>query len=306
VSQATDSPAAVFGAEAAERALAVVCELAGLDRAGASLMRLGENALYHLPGPSVVVRIARSADYGADAAKEVDVARWLAAGGFPAARLWDEAAQPVLADGHPVTFWQYIEGRNGGRGDIAHLAALLRDLHALPRPAAFSLPPDDILGRVGRRISRAAVPARDKDFLSARLTDLQERLLGLRFPLAPGPVHGDAHVQNLMIRVGQPVLIDFERAGWGQPEWDLAMTATEYQTAGWWSAPEYALFCKTYGFDVTTWAEGWPVLQAVHAIKMTTWLMQNVAASADIAAEYAKRMRTLRGEGSQPETWRPF
>lgn len=62
----------------------------------------------------------------------------------------------------------------------------------------------------------------------------------MRFPLPEGPVHGDAHVQNLIITAGGPVFIDFERFAWGHPEWDLSMTATEYQTAGWWTSCEVA------------------------------------------------------------------
>jgi hypothetical protein len=50
------------------------------------------------------------------------------------------------------------------------------------------------------------------------------------------------------------------------------MTATEYQTAGWWTETEYGQFAEAYGYDVTTWADGFPVLRAIHEIKMTTWL----------------------------------
>ena len=107
-----------------------------------------------------------------------------------------------------------------------------------------------------------------------------------------------------MIRDHQPVLIDFERFAWGQPEWDLAMTATEYLTAKWWTDEEYRQFVDAYGYDVTSWAEGFDILRAVHELKMTTWLMQNVAASPEIADEYQVRMRTLRGEPSS--RWRPF
>ena len=107
-----------------------------------------------------------------------------------------------------------------------------------------------------------------------------------------------------MIRDHQPVLIDFERFAWGQPEWDLAMTATEYLTAKWWTDEEYRQFVDAYGYDVTSWAEGFDILRAVHELKMTTWLMQNVAASPEIADEYQVRMRTLGGEPSSG--WRPF
>jgi thiamine kinase-like enzyme len=106
-----------------------------------------------------------------------------------------------------------------------------------------------------------------------------------------------------MICDDRPVLIDFERFAWGQPEWDLALTATEYLTAKWWTDNEYSQFVDAYGYDVTCWT-GFDVLRAVHELKMTTWLMQNIAESPEIAEEYQVRMRTLRGEPSPG--WRPF
>ena len=88
------------------------------------------------------------------------------------------------------------------------------------------------------------------------------------------------------------------------PEWDISMTATEYLTAGWWTDAEYGSFAEAYGYDVTSWADGFRVLRAVHEIKMTTWLMQNVNESPDIAREYETRMQTIRGLGKP--RWRPF
>ncbi|MCA1836434.1 MAG: phosphotransferase, partial [Actinobacteria bacterium] len=178
-------------------------------------------------------------------------------------------------------------------------------LHAASPPTTFTLPRENILGRVRKRINAATVPRTDKSFLLKRLSQLEAELPGLRYPLDPAPTHGDAHTENLIIREdGQPVLIDFERFAWGQPEWDLAMTATEYLTAKWWIDNEYGQFADAYGYDVTCWAEGFDVLRAVHELKMTTWLMQNVAESPEIAEEYQVRMRTLRGEPSPG--WRAF
>ena len=295
---------APFGSAIAWAAAEVACEAAGLDVRGARLIRLGENALFHLPGPDVVVRVARSMAYWDDAGREVAVARWLAGQGFPAVRAYAGVAQPAEAAGRPVTFWEFVEGRNGDRGDIAVLAGLLSRLHRLPRPEGFALPPADPLGRVRRRLEAASLAAPDKELLLARLEALQAELPGLRFPLAAGPVHGDAHVENLMITAGGPVVIDFERFAWGQPEWDLSMTTTEWQTAGWWTADEYARFAAAYGFDVTSW-DGYPVLRAAHELKMTSWLAQNTGESRDVAGEVAARMATLRGQ-VPPGGWRPF
>ncbi len=130
-------------------------------------------------------------------------------------------------------------------------------------------------------------------------------MAALDFPMPPSPTHGDAHSENLMIEPdGRVVLIDFERFAWGQPEWDLAMTATEFVTAKWWTQEQYDEFATAYGYDVMTW-EGFDTLRRVHEIKMTTWLMQNVGVSQQIADEYHLRMRTIRGTGSG-EGWRPF
>jgi hypothetical protein len=63
-------------------------------------------------------------------------------------------------------------------------------------------------------------------------------------------------------------------------------------------------FVEAYGFDVTDW-DGWPVVLAVNQLKMTTWIMQNIAESAEIADEYEARMHTLR-TGRVDRPWRPF
>lgn len=292
-----------FGAESSWKVLRAACSAVGLDAEQAKLIRLGENALFHLPPSGHVVRIARTMDYRADAEKEVNVARWLADHRFPAAQAWD-VSQPIIAEGHPVTFWLYIDGRSGRRGDIGTLGAVLRRLHSMPRPATFTLPAEDILERVLLRLERAAISQDDKSFLLGRFDELRAAVASLRFPLAPAPTHGDAHNENLMFVDEQPILIDFERFAWGQPEWDLAMTATEYMSAKWWSEEEYQVFVEAYGYDVTSWTEGFDVLRAVHELKMTTWLMQNVAESPEIAEEFRLRMRTLRGE--ETPGWRPF
>jgi aminoglycoside phosphotransferase (APT) family kinase protein len=294
---------APFSAAASWDTMREACASVGLDSDGAQLMRLGENALFHLVDAEVVVRIARTMRYWQDAIKETNVSRWLADHDVPAALVYD-VPQPVAAHDHPVTFWHFVEGRPGDQRDIATLGSVLRRLHRTPPPTTFELPHEDILDRVAPRIASAEMPDDDKQFLSNLLAKLTDSVAGLRYPLQPAPTHGDAHSENLIIRGDEPVLIDFERFAWGQPEWDLAMTATEYLTAKWWSDDEYAKFCAAYGYDVTTWTEGFPILQAVHELKMTTWLMQNATESPEIADEYQVRMRTLRGEISTG--WRPF
>lgn len=279
------------------------CKVAGLHADDAKLIRFGENALYHLVSEDVVVRVARMMDYWGDVVNEVNVSRWLAGHGVRAAEVYD-TPQPLAVDDNPVTFWRFIPGRPGGPQDIETLGAVLRKLHSTPRPTTFELPPEDILGRVAGRIDTAPIPVSDKDFLRQRMEELRLDVTHLKFPLPPAPTHGDAQSENLMISDGGAVLIDFERFAWGQPEWDLAMTATEYVTAGWWTDDQYERFANAYGYDVTSWDNGFDILRSVHELKMTTWLMQNVEESREIAEEYKVRIRTIRGEGHL--TWRPF
>lgn len=81
------------------------------------------------------------------------------------------------------------------------------------------------------------------------------------------------------------------------------MTATEYLTGGWWTDDQYKEFVDAYGYVVTTWHD-FETLQAIHELKMTTWLMQNVEESQEIADEHRPRMRTIR-PGELPG-WQPF
>jgi aminoglycoside phosphotransferase (APT) family kinase protein len=293
-----------FSPETARPVLDEACRKAGLDAEGASLMRFGENALYRLTSAPVVVRIARGMDYWESVTKEVNVARWLADLVFPAAELFEVNGQPIEVSGHPVTFWRFIPGTVAMPSDVGSLGELLREFHRLPSPTDFELPVVDILARVEPRLEKAPVPDDDKRMLLDRCEELREQLASLEFPLAPTVIHGDAHIKNVMLEAGRTLLIDFESVAWGQPEWDLSMTATEYVTAGWWTGNQYAEFTDAYGFDVTAWS-GFPTLRATHEIKMTTWIMQNVDQSPDIAEEYRRRIHTIR-TGEIDQHWRPF
>jgi hypothetical protein len=292
-----------FG-EVARRALEEACRVGGVNGADATLIRLGENALYRLPSAGVVGRVARSMSHWDDAVKEVAVARWLSAEGIRAGSVLD-IIQPIHTDGHPVTFWHYIDGRPGSHMDIVNLAEVLQRLHRLERPSSWDLPSIAILDRVERRVTGAAIPASDQAFLLDRCRQLDESLQTLSFPLDRTAVHGDAHVANLMVTGSDTLLIDFERFSWGQPEWDLSLTATEYVTSGWLTRTEYQNFVSAYGgFDVMEW-EGFAILRAIQELKMTTWIMQNINESHEIADEYAMRLRALKtGRAERP--WRPF
>ena len=102
--------AASFSSSAVLPILHEACHQAGLSSDHAELLRLGENAIYRLADDPVVVRIARSADRLPRVERELCVARWLAAANIPAVRVIEDIEQPLLVDGHPVSFWQAVTG----------------------------------------------------------------------------------------------------------------------------------------------------------------------------------------------------
>ncbi|MFH8403195.1 phosphotransferase enzyme family protein [Streptomyces sp. NPDC018019] len=303
-SDAERSTRHVFTSGVAARVLGGACRRAGLDSDGARLIRFGENALFRLAAHPVVVRIARSREYLDAVQGEVRVSRWLSRTGFPVTRVVDDLEQPVVVDGHPVTFWHVIE-EGPRKPTYGELGAVLRDLHSLTVPETLALPPYPALGRTDRRIAAAAgIPEDDRAFLRKRARELRERVAGLRFESRKCAVHGDAHVQNLMVdRGGRVILIDLERFSFDHPEWDLMVTATEHHSLGWQTKEQYGAFVGAYGRDLRGWP-GFPTLRALQEFKMTTWLMQNVAESAETAAEYARRISSLRNE-NEPRNWNP-
>ncbi|MFC5718984.1 phosphotransferase family protein [Streptomyces gamaensis] len=294
-----------FTSAGAARVAAAACRSVGLDAGGAELIRFGENALFRLASAPVVVRVARSVDYLPAVRNEVAVSRWLAGEGFPAARVVAELDQPLVADGHPVTFWHFIRAgdRQPTYGD---LGVLLRDLHTLKLPAGMTLPPYNIFGRTDLRIARArGVPEDDREFLRARVLELRKQVTELRFALPKVPVHGDAHFQNLMVdEKGRAVLIDFEKFSFDHPEWDLMVTAVEHHSLGWQTQEQYADFVRAYGRDLRDWP-GFATLRGIQELHMTTWLMQNISESERVASEYARRIASLR-DNDAPRNWQPW
>ncbi|BET50158.1 aminoglycoside phosphotransferase family protein [Kitasatospora aureofaciens] len=293
-----------FTSATATRVMVAACRAAGLDGNGAELIRLGENALFRLVSVPVIVRVARGREWLPTARKEVAVSRWLVGEGFSAARIVENLEQPLLIDGYPVTFWhQIVEGDR--KPDYGELGAVLRDLHTLPIPAGLELPRFQPFDKQELRIDRAQIPEDDRSFLRKRWRELQDRYAELRFETAKGPVHGDAHVQNLIVDDrGQVILIDFEAFCYDHPEWDLMVTAVEHHSLGWQSDEQYADFVSAYGRDLYDWP-GYETLRGLQEFGMTTWLMQNIQEDEQTAAEYRRRIAALRDDAA-PRDWRPW
>lgn len=277
----------------------------GLPSDDIQLLRLGQNLMFRLPGPGVVVRVARDSSYLSTSVKEVEAARWLHENSFEAVRTANlPTSQPITIDGHPITFWQYVEGSSAGQSDLGVIGDLLRRFHQLPPPVGVQIPAWLPLERVEERIEQAEIPDTDKDFLVGRATELRAELPGLAYEMDVGVNHGDVHIKNVIVNpAGIAVLLDLEAVCRAHREWDLAKIATEAEMGM--LAPErYIEFAKAYGHDVRGW-KGFPTVCAVMQLRMTTWLGQNAAHSAAVRHEFNKRLNTMR-TGRLWDAWRGF
>ncbi|MGH3549101.1 MAG: phosphotransferase family protein [Pseudonocardiaceae bacterium] len=264
------------------------------------MIRLSENAIYRLRG-GVVARIART---GQDAAatKEVNVSRWLEDSGVSAVRVLREIEQPVRIDGRSVTFWHELPPHD--HGTITDVAAALRELHKLTPPETFELPDLAPFVRLPQRIDAATtISADDRQWLLDRLAELKEAYHGLPQGLPRCVVHGDAWSGNVVTTADSAfVLLDLERCSIGPPEWDLVSTAVAYVTTAGIDVKEWALYCSTYGHDVTTW-EGFDILRDIRELRQTTMAAQVAAADPQrYADQAAHRLACLRGRHG-PRPW---
>lgn len=287
--------------DSARRVLEMACRTVGLDAGDAAQARFGENALYQLPDAALMARVGRSQEA---ARKEVHVAEWLASHDFPAVRLADQLAQPIVVDGFPVTFWEFIT-ESDDPVSSADLGRLLRALHSLPAPTHFMLPPFAPMPKVVARLNGLPIGASasdDVEFLRARHLDLERQFTRLHFVLPRGPIHGDAHTGNLIRSTdGEIKLLDFEDFCYGPREWDVSVESVRYRSFGWVSESDYRDYTAAYGFDPLSWP-GFQVVRAARELNMTTWLMQQIGQSPEVDAEVALRIADLHDDDA-PRRW---
>jgi aminoglycoside phosphotransferase (APT) family kinase protein len=284
--------------------LAEACAVAGLDSNGARLLRLGSNAVYRLAEP-VVARIARPGAGTERARRTVEVARWLESAGYPAVRAIG-VDQPVMADGHAVTFWGAVSDDGSEYATIAQVAEVIARLHALTVPEALRLPELQPFSNAGERIASSGwLGADDRDFMSSELARLQAGYARLEFALPHGVIHGDANIGNVLSDPdGHPVVIDLDDVATGPREWDLILTAIFYDRFGWHTREEYEIFTKVYGYDIMQWP-GYPMLADIREFIMVTWVIQKASESEKMSAEARKRIDALR-TGTSRRDWLPF
>nr|BFD90954.1 aminoglycoside phosphotransferase family protein [Kitasatospora sp. Xyl93] len=274
--------------------LNAACDQAGLDPAGAEMLRGHTNAVYLLPAAGAVAKIARAGTPLQSVRRTVQLVRWLTSMNFPTVELL-RVQQPVVVSGHAVTFWQYLPQHRPV--PAAYLAAPLRLLHSLPMPP-FEVRPVDTAGAIRQSISAiSALPPEHLAFLAGRLNELEADLAQVQYVLPPGLVQGDPQHRNALHCGNAAVLCDWDTACVGQPELDLVTVEIHCRRFGY-GRSHYRDFADGYGFDVTSW-QGFPVLSGLRELRMITTNAKRATVGSSTLAEVCRRIEGLRSSDDE-------
>jgi hypothetical protein len=190
---------------------------AGLDVRSAEVIAVGYSVRVLLQPAQIVSRVitagqALRGDPMPWLRREVEVATFLADSGAPVVPP-AKAPGPYCVGGLGVTFWPWLEPRTV-RISQRQFAALLFDLHEHLDDYDGELP---VL--VGPLTDvEAALRLSDDEVLHQAAA----RLLPEARDWPRRPLHGDAHIDNLLSTAGGHLWLDFEDACLGPLEWDFA------------------------------------------------------------------------------------
>jgi aminoglycoside phosphotransferase (APT) family kinase protein len=291
-----------FGPHAPWAVLAQACTQIGLDPAGATLVRLVNNAVFRLVRHRVVVRVTLVEGLAHRAHTAVNVGRMLAAHGIPAVRPLLGIPNPVQVGRHAVSFWKRVND-TGWAPTAVELGDLLTRLHQLPI-AGLRLPSWNPIADLRSRITDMhGWNQDDVDFLSRRCDAVESALAALDYPLPSSVIHGDAHLGNMITTPAGPVLCDLDTACIGPREWDLVPLAVSQLRFGH-AVDVHRQLADAYGVDITTWP-GFPVLRELRELKLAAVGMPIADANPAVGLELRLRLRSLRAAHTTAQ-WTPY
>lgn len=279
-----------YGEHKLWEALAEVCAAAGLESRGARLIRLVNNAIFQLADQPVIVRLVLSPSMAYRADNAVRAATILAEHNVPAVRLLPGLAQPVRAGDHVATFWHVAQEIRPADGN--DLALLLKRLHSVSVPLEQLLPWDPMADAHRRLVDAEEISHADRRFFEQWIERLTVQLSTMETFLPPGLIHGDAHINNVIVTPDGPLLCDLDQVCFGPREWDLAIAAVGKIRFGD-SAGDYQKLVAGYGVDVTQWP-GFSILRQARELKLTTGGLSVVRTKPEVRPELHKRMRSIR------------
>lgn len=293
-----------------DTALRDIASAAGIDPAGAVLLRYTMNAVYRLPEANLVLRIAPATNRSI-VHRVAKTASRLAELDLPTVRLAPELHEPIETPDWAATAWTYLPQIQGQRHRQAELARPLLAFHSL-NGLGFPLPHWNPIGRSESRLeTAAAAQGEDLNYLQTwaagqvglELSDLvgwlRKRFCSVRaaaecteWRLPTSVIHGDAHAGNLLTDArGQSVLCDLDSVSIGPPEWDLVPAAHGVER---FADPreQYDELSAAYGFDLLA-SPTWPTLRSIRELQIVTSVIGGLPGRPDVADELANRLRSL-------------
>jgi Phosphotransferase enzyme family len=202
---------------------------AGLCSVAPELLHLGNHTTVRLSPLPIVARIASgtSFDFSHESlAREIAIARHLAAEEAPSVRPAPAMFPgPYLENDCAVTLWEFVDGRAVDTGaEEAMAAASLQRLHAALATFDADLPSfitkvESCETILGNPIEAPRLGKDDRLFLERAYRKLREQLNGVRSVWQP--LHGDAHLGNVLINGSGAIWMDLESACSGPLEWDV-------------------------------------------------------------------------------------
>jgi Ser/Thr protein kinase RdoA (MazF antagonist) len=209
-------------------AAVAVAEAHGLRCDDAVILRDQLNVLVHLRPAPVVARVAgtiAAVRPGATwQARELAITSHLAAAGAPVVAPSKELPPgPHVHDGRVVSFFEYVEAIDDPADPVA-AGEGLRFCHEALRDFGGSLP---VLSGVTEAEALLAKLAAEESIDNGTAHQLLERILelhatlgSLRSPIRP--LHGDAHLNNVLNTANGPLWNDWEDTCLGPLGWDAA------------------------------------------------------------------------------------
>ncbi|MER7851445.1 phosphotransferase [Streptomyces bacillaris] len=272
------------------------CEKVGLDSRDARLLRGHTNAVLLLEKEQVVAKIARKGTDVDSVMRTVSFVRWLIEADFPTVPL-HPCDQPLIIDGHAVTFWTYLP-QPESPVPAWQLAGPLKALHTLPRPP-IALAEHNNIRAIRRSLSAiTCLPVARVRYLEHEADRLEEALEGVPFALDPGLIQGDPQHRNALHTAdGTAVLCDWDTIAQGQPEWDLVTVEVHCRRFGYGEA-HYQAFVDAYGLDIRESA-GYSVLRGIRELRMVTTNARKVRHAPESLSEIQRRVDGLRRRDEQ-------
>jgi aminoglycoside phosphotransferase (APT) family kinase protein len=216
--------------ERAVRAAVDLAAEAGLDVGAPAILSDKSNLIVHLAPTPVVARVATTTGAvrqgRAWLEREAAVAGYLASVGAPVVPPSSALAPGTHERGGLVmTFWEHIEERATADDlDPARAGRALHDCHEALEGFPGELPPLQTLreaeDNLERIIDAGTLDAEGGDILRAVAAEVIDRVERLDLPLRP--VHGDAHLGNVISGPDGPLWNDWEDAHLSPLAWDLA------------------------------------------------------------------------------------